>query len=64
MHANENQWNGLSWDVIGCAFTVLNTLGTGFLEKVHENARVHESRKKGLAVTREHGITVAYDGVM
>ena len=26
---------------IGCALTVLNTLGTGFLEKVYENALAH-----------------------
>ena len=30
--------NELSKRVIGCAFQVLNTLGPGFLEKVHEKA--------------------------
>jgi GxxExxY protein len=28
--------------VIQCAFTVSNTLGSGFLEKVYENALAHE----------------------
>jgi GxxExxY protein len=64
MHADENRLNGLSGDVIGCAFTVLNTLGAGFLEKVYENALVHELRKRGLAVAQQHGITVTYDGVV
>jgi len=36
--------------VIGCAFTVSNTLGNGFLEKVYENALAHELRKAGLNI--------------
>jgi GxxExxY protein len=34
--------------VIGCAFSVLNTLGSGFLEKVYENALAQELRDAGL----------------
>ena len=49
--------------VIQCAFTVSNTLGCGFLEKVYENALAHELRKAGLQVQQQHGITVYYDGV-
>ena len=33
-HADNSELNELSGRVIGCAFTVLNTLGAGFLEKV------------------------------
>ena len=40
--------NALSERIIGCAFTVSNTLGIGFLEKVHENALAHEPRKLAL----------------
>jgi GxxExxY protein len=36
--------------IIGCAFTVANELGHGFLEKVYENALAYEIRKAGLAV--------------
>src|SRR5262245_49878382 len=36
--------NVLSGRVIGCAFTVLNALGVGFLEKVYENALALELR--------------------
>src|ERR1700684_4445803 len=55
--------NDLSGDVIGCAFTVLNTLGVGFLEKVYENALAHEMRKAGLTVMQQRGVKVTYDGV-
>jgi GxxExxY protein len=34
--------------IIGCAYTVGNTLGAGFLEKVYQNALAHEIRKSGL----------------
>ena len=36
--------------IIGCAFTVSNTLGVGFLEKVYENALVIEIQNAGLIV--------------
>ena len=62
MHADEDRLNALSGVVIGGAFTVLNTLGAGFMEKVYENALTHELRKAGLAVAQQHAITVLYDG--
>ena len=64
MHADDDQLNAVSRQVIGCAFTVLNTLGVGFLERVYENALAHEIRKAGLAVQQQHGLTVMYDGVV
>ena len=64
MHADGTRLNDLSGVVIGCAFTVLNTLGAGFLEKVYENALAHELRKAGLAVTQQHGVRVIYDGMV
>ena len=62
MHADEDRLNDLSRAVIGGAFTVINTLGAGFLEKVYENALAHELRKAGCAVEQQHGMTVMYDG--
>lgn len=50
--------------IIGCAYTVANTLGSGFLEKVYENALSYELRKAGLAVQQQAGIAVNYDGVI
>jgi GxxExxY protein len=39
--------------VIGCAFTVLNALGAGFLERVYENALALEIRAAGLMVAQQ-----------
>jgi GxxExxY protein len=64
MHADGVRLNELSGRVIGCAFTVLNTLGAGFLEKVYENSLAHELRKAGLDVVQQRSLTVTYDGVV
>ena len=64
MYANETEVNRLSERVIDSAFTVLNTLGVGFLEKVYENALAHELRKIGVAVSQQHALVVRYDGVV
>ncbi len=54
--------NQLSNKIIGCAYTVSNTLGVGFLEKVYENALVIELRKSNLQVEQQFPIQVTYDG--
>ena len=54
----------LSQRVIGCAFTVSNTLGSGFLEKVYENALVHELRKQEMNAHQQYAVNVHYDGVI
>jgi GxxExxY protein len=47
-----------------CAFyNVYNILGSGFLEKVYENALAIELRKIGLTVTQQESVKVYYDGV-
>lgn len=63
-HADAARLNELSGRVIGCAFTVLNTLGTGFLEKVYENALALELRDVGLAVVQQSSVTVSYKGAV
>jgi GxxExxY protein len=55
--------NDLTEKIIGCAYKVGNTLGCGFLEKVYENALVHELRKSGIDVSQQYPITVYYDEV-
>jgi GxxExxY protein len=50
--------------IIGCAYTVQNTLGVGFLEKVYENALAHELRKAGLKVEQQKPVQVVYDCVI
>jgi GxxExxY protein len=64
MDIGEGRVNRLSNRIIGCALTVLNALGTGFLEKVYENALVHELRKSGLTVSQQHPMAVRYDGIV
>jgi len=49
--------------IIGCCYTIISALGTGFLEKVYENALSHEIRKVGLKALQQHPIKVMYDGV-
>jgi GxxExxY protein len=63
-HANSERLNVLSGRVIGCAFTVLKTLGAGFLEKVYENALAFKVRAAGLTVAQQCGARVYYRDVV
>jgi len=47
-NANEARIADLSKRVVRCALAVANTLGSGFVEKVYENALDYEIRKRGL----------------
>ena len=58
----DNGLNQLTERVIGCAYQVSNVLGSGFLEKVYENALALDLRKLGLSVAQQHGIQVKYEG--
>jgi GxxExxY protein len=51
----------LTEKIIGCAFNVHNTLGTGFLEKVYENALRIELVRQGLGVKQQAPIKVCYE---
>lgn len=66
MNADKNRLdlNRVTERIIGCAFVVGNTLGVGFLEKVYENALVHELRKQGIKVEQQLPIKVWYDGAV
>ena len=63
MNADRKHYDNISERIIGCAFIVSNALGSGFLEKVYENALAHELNKAGLGVTQQIAIKVEYDGV-
>ena len=56
--------DALTERIIGCSYTVGNTMGSGFLEKVYENALAHELRKSGLKVEQQRSLQVCYDGVV
>ena len=54
--------NALTERIIGCAYAVHNELGSGFLEKVYENALRIELNAAGLAAEQQHPIPVRYHG--
>ena len=54
--------NQITERIIGCAYKVSNTLGSGFLEKVYENAFAYEMTKAGLKVSQQCPIQVKYEG--
>lgn len=54
----------LTEKIIGCAYKVYNQLGTGFLEKIYENALMIELRKAGLSAQQQYPVKVYYDGVI
>lgn len=56
--------NTITEKIIGCAYTVSNSLGIGFVEKVYENALTHIIRKSNLKVIQQHPIKVNFDGVV
>ena len=58
------QCNSITEKIIGYAFQVSNKLGVGFLEKVYENALIHELVNAGLTVEKQVPLKVHYDGVI
>ncbi len=64
MLADDPALTKITEQIIGCAYKVANTLGVGFLEKVYENALVHELRKCELSVEQQRAVDVWYDGVV
>ena len=56
--------NEITQKIIGCVYTVSNTLGIGFVEKVYENALVVAIHKAGLAVEQQYPIKVSFEKVI
>ena len=56
--------NEITQKVIGCIYTVSNTLGGGFAEKVYQNPVTIEIEKSGLRVQQQFPISVKYDGIV
>lgn len=48
--------------VIACFYSVYNSLGYGFLEKVYQNALLQELDKRGIPAEAQVPVTVLYDG--
>ncbi|MDR1497963.1 MAG: GxxExxY protein [Puniceicoccales bacterium] len=51
------------FQIVGCAFEVLNTLGRGLLEKPYENALTVELRHRGIPFTQQPRFPVLYKSV-
>ena len=64
MNTDKHGLDSVCESILGAAFRVSNALGSGFLEKVYENALVHELRKSGLQVTQQYPVEVLYDGIV
>jgi GxxExxY protein len=54
--------NDLTHKVIGCAYKVHNALGSGFLERVYENALKFELDKLGIDARQQAKLPVIYEG--
>jgi GxxExxY protein len=54
----------LTAGIIKAFYHVYNQLGYGFLEKVYENALVHELRKRGYRVVQHALLEVIYDDLI
>ena len=64
MLQGDDELNQITEKIIGCSYKVGAVLGSGFAEKVNENALAHELRKAGLRVEQQYPITVHYDGIV
>lgn len=53
--------NSITEKIIGAAYAVSNTLGSGFLEKVYENAMFLEILKSNLSVLKQYPLHVYYE---
>ena len=60
LRGTQRRFNALSEQIIGAAFEVSNVLGTGFLEKVYENALNIELNLRGLQTFQQAPLKVFY----
>ena len=51
----------LTEKIIGCAYSVYNKMGFGFLESVYEKCMLIELRKAGLKAESQKHLTVCYE---
>ena len=62
MNKDDAYYKSLTEQIIGCAYTVGNNLGCGFLEKVYEKALTIELIDSGLSIKTQEPIKVHYSG--
>ena len=54
----------LSFEIVGAAMEVLNTLGHGLNEKAYENALVAELKARGICVEQQKRFSVVYKNIL
>ena len=59
---NKYKHSGLTEVIIGCFYTVYNSVGFGFNEKAYENALTAELKKKGLVAEQQKEVEIRYNG--
>jgi len=64
IHEEKMELDEITEKIIGCAYEVSNSLGSGFVEKVYENSLFHQLLKSNLGVVQQHQINVFYDNVL
>lgn len=67
MDKHDTQDTGLKHEditkiIIGCAFEVINELGSGFLESVYGKALLLALLQKGLSAVSQHPVKVMFRG--
>lgn len=55
------QHEELTGKIIGCAYKVYNTLGSGFVESVYQKSMAIEMRRQGLSGVMEKQVPVYYE---
>lgn len=59
----QEQFDRITYDVIGCAYTVHSALGPGLLESAYEHCLAHEIKKKGHRVRSQVPLPLVYKSV-
>ena len=62
MYTDVDLRDKLTRSLIGCAFAVANGLGTGFLEKVYENALAITLRNANIGVAQQCALDIRFEG--
>ena len=55
------EYSELTEKIIGCAYSVYNKMGFGYLESVYEKCMLIELRKAGLKIESQKSLTVFYE---
>jgi GxxExxY protein len=61
-HDKQDEFSEITKAILGCCFDVMNTLGSGFVESIYQNALVIALMESGLQVSSEQGFEVHFRG--